>query len=485
MMKKKLILIILDGWGFREEKEGNAIKLANPRNFNKLFNSYPSCLLKAHGEAVGLFDHMLGGSEVGHMHIAAGRIVKQDVVRITESIKSGEFTQKIAPYLKNAKRVHILGLASDAGVHSSIYHFYGVMKACKELGIKDVFIHAFLDGRDTLPKEAEKYLKVLEDYCKELGIGEIASICGRYYAMDRDKRWDRTKKAFDMLTKGIGRKAKNWRDAINKAYRFGETDEFVKPTMINEEGKIRNGDVVVFINFRPDRARQLTQMLSKMRISLITMTQYFEDQKIPFLFGEIKVKNSLGEIISKIGKKQIRIAESEKYAHVTYFFNCGREEPFEGEDRVIFPSPKVPTYDLTPKMRAYDIAEKAVEVAGKYDFVLINFANPDMVGHTGNLKATIEAIKHVDKCLKKVVDAYLSLGYLVAITGDHGNAEEMIDVKTGSKKTSHTFNPVPFIILEDKKGIKLKNGGLSNIAPTLLKLIGIEKPKEMGSDLLE
>ena len=422
---------------------------------------------------------MLGGSEVGHMHIAAGRVVKQDVVRITESIESSDFTGRIERFIRGKRRVHILGLASDAGIHSSIYHFYGVLKACKKFNVEEVFIHAFLDGRDTLPKETHRYLEILEKYIKEVGVGKIASVCGRFYAMDRDNRWERTEKAFNMLVKGEGRSAGSWKEALESAYRNNETDEFVYPTIIERDGVIKDGDAVVFVNFRADRARQLTKLLSKLKITLVTMTRYFKRQRIPFLFDKVKVRNSLGEYMSRLGLRQVRIAESEKYAHVTYFFNCGREKPFKNEDRFIFPSPRVKTYDKTPEMRAYDIAEKAVEVAGEYNFVLVNFANPDMVGHTGNLDATIEAIKHVDTCLGMIVKEYLKRGYFVAVVGDHGNAEEMIDEKTKQPKTSHTFNPVPFIVLE--KGVELENGELHNVAPTILELAGYRKPRSMKS----
>ncbi|MCD6381625.1 MAG: 2,3-bisphosphoglycerate-independent phosphoglycerate mutase [Candidatus Aenigmarchaeota archaeon] len=496
-----LILIVLDGWGINKKVDGNAIALAKPKNFDRLWKGNPHTQLKAFGTAVGLPGGMLGGSEVGHLHLGAGRIVPQDLTRINKSIKSGNFFKNkalisaIKNVIKKHSSLHILGLLSDAGVHSHISHFFAVLKLAKKFNLKNVFIDVFLDGRDTPPKSAEKYLKILEKEIKKIGIGKIASISGRYYAMDRDTRWKRVKLVYDLLTIGKGRKASNVFEALHLAYKLGETDEFVKPTLIDSNSLIKDGDSIIFVNFRSDRARQLTGAFTKKRfgafrrvkrpkVMFVTFTEYEKGLNAKVAFKPLEIKNTFGEWISGLGLKQLRIAETEKYAHVTYFFNGGAEKPFRDEDRVLIPSPRVSTYDKKPEMSAYKITKKLLRVMHKYDFILVNYANPDMVGHTGNLKATIKAIKVVDKCLGVVVDSALRNDMVVAIVGDHGNAEQMIDYKTGQPITSHTFNPVPFIIINYEKNIILKRGGLSNVAATLLKLMGLEKPREMTSKSL-
>ncbi len=490
-----LILIVLDGWGLNRKIKGNAVKLANPRNFNKLWKNYPHTKLKAWGEYVGLPKGTLGGSEVGHLHLGAGRIVPQELKRIDDSIKDGSFFKNrqilwvMEKVKRNKSKLHLLGLLSDAGVHSHISHFVALLRMAKRNGIKDVYVHAFLDGRDTPPKSAIKYVRWIEREMKKLGVGKIATLCGRYYAMDRDKRWKRTKKAYDLLTDGLGIFEKDPVTAIRNAYKRGETDEFISPVIIDKNGIIRSDDGVVFVNFRSDRARQLTEALTKknfrwfrtkkLRIFFVGLAEFEKKLKLRSAFPPLKIKNSFGEWISKLGLKQLRIAETEKYPHVTYFFNCGREKPFKGEDRTVIPSPKVSTYDKKPEMSAYKITRKLIPLIEKYDFILVNFANPDMVGHTGNLKATIKAIKVVDECLGKIVKEAKKHNRIIVVTADHGNAEEMIDYKTGEPKTSHTFNPVPFIVINYNRKIRLEPGGLANVAPTLLELMSLEKPREM------
>ena len=493
-----LILIVLDGWGINKRKEGNAIALASPNNFKKLWRTYPHSELKAHGEAVGLPRGMLGGSEVGHIHLGAGRIIPQDLTRINRAIRNGEFfkNKSLLEAIKNVKKhnssLHILGLLSDAGVHSHISHFYALLKLAKKYRVRNVLIHVFLDGRDTPPKSAMKYIKALESQIRKTGVGKIASLCGRYYAMDRDKRWKRVKLAYDLLTLGKGRKAANAIEGLKLAYQNGESDEFVKPTIIEKRETVKDNDSVIFINFRSDRARQLTEAFvkkkfnnfkrnKKPKVFFVTFVEYEKGLNAKVAFRPIEIKNTLGEWLSKLGLKQLRIAETEKYAHVTYFFNGGREKPFKGEDRILIPSPKVSTYDKKPEMSAYKITKRLLPKIKDYDFVLVNFANPDMVGHTGNLRATIKAIKAVDECIGKIVKEARKQNRIVVLVGDHGNADQMIDYKTKKPLTSHTFNPVPFIIVSDENNIELRNGGLANVAPTLLKLMDLKKPKEMAA----
>lgn len=483
---KKVLLVVLDGWGLRKDKVGNAVKLAKTPNFDLLWKKYPHTTLSACGESVGLLKGTLGGSEVGHLHIGAGRVIKQKLVKIDESIKDKTFFNKkpLVNLFKTCKRenssLHVMGLLSDAGVHSDIKHLFAILKAAKLHGVKKVKIHCFLDGRDTPPKSAKKYLNQLKREIKKIGVGEIATISGRYYAMDRDKRWNRTKKALDAIVNVKGFKARTPLNGLKKAYNRGETDEFVKPTVVGDYKGLKRNDGIILFNFRADRMRQLTKLLLKINKNIVSMTQYSKDLKTKILFKPTFVKNSLGEVLSKRGLKQLRIAESEKGPHVTYFFSGEREKPFKGEDIIIIPSPKVATYDLKPEMSAYKTTKKLLEVFKKYNFILFNFANGDMVGHTGVLKAAIKGVEAVDRCLGKILEAMKD--YTIIITADHGNCEDM----RGRFKTSHTFNKVPFILVDDHlKDKKLKKGELYNIAPTILKIMKIKKPKEMVEDLFK
>ncbi|MEM2715522.1 MAG: 2,3-bisphosphoglycerate-independent phosphoglycerate mutase [Candidatus Thermoplasmatota archaeon] len=494
-MKKRMILLaILDGWGHSNRKRGNAIYYAKKPNFNRYWKIFSKTILEASGENVGLPFWLAGNSEVGHINIGAGRIVEQESLKILRAIKDGSFFENkvLNAAMEKAKksRLHLIGLIGDGGVHSMMEHLYALLEMAKINGVKEVYIHCFLDGRDTPPKSAMEYIKQLEDKICEIGIGEIASLIGRYFAMDRDRRWDRTKKAYDMLVKGRRRKVKNAEEGIKIAYMQGETDEFISPTVINEKGRIKNGDVVVFFNFRADRARQLTEAFTRddfnafprlpLKIHFITLTRYDASLPVPFAFETENIKNTIGEIISLNGLKQLRIAETEKYAHVTYFFNGGRENPFEGEERILIPSPKVATYDTKPEMSAYEITEIALKNIEKYDFIVINYANPDMVGHTGCWHATLKAIEVVDECVGKIVDVVLRKKGIAIITADHGNAEEMFE--DNEIKTSHTKNPVPFIVAG--LDLKLNKGVLGNIAPTILEIMGLEKSKEMSKSLI-
>ncbi|MCD6477386.1 MAG: 2,3-bisphosphoglycerate-independent phosphoglycerate mutase [Candidatus Aenigmarchaeota archaeon] len=485
---KKVLLIILDGWGLRKDKSGNAIKLANTPNFDYMWKSYLHTRLSASGEAVGLPPKTLGGSEVGHLHIGAGRIVKQMLTRINESIKNGEFFKKkiLANSIKKCKKekssLHLMGLLSDAGVHSHVSHLFALLMAAKKYGLEknQVKIHCFLDGRDTPPKSAKKYMDKLKREVKKIGVGEIVTISGRYYAMDRDGRWNRTRKALNAIL-GNGLNAKTPEKALKDAYKRGETDEFVKPTIIGDYESLHKNDFVFLFNFRSDRMKQLTFLLLKINKNVLSMTNYSKELKNKFLFKEEIVKNSLGEVISRKGLKQLRIAESEKGPHVTYFFSGEREKKFRGEDRIIIPSPKVSTYDLRPEMSAYRITKELLKVYKKYDFILLNFANGDMVGHTGKLKAAIKGVEAIDKCLGKIYES-LKGEYTIVVTADHGNCEDM----RGNLKTSHTFNKVPFILIDDDhRNKKLREGGLSNIAPTILKIMKIKKPREMSKNLFK
>jgi len=495
-----LLLAILDGWGYTNKKIGNAIYYAKTPNMDKYMRKYPHAILNTSGINVGLPSGQMGNSEVGHTNIGAGRIVYQMPLRILNAIKDGSFFEN--KVLKNAMekakngRLHLMGLIGNGGVHAMMEHLYALLKMAKREGVTDTKIHCFLDGRDTPPKSAAGHIKELESNLKKIGIGEIASLVGRYYAMDRDNRWDRVKMAYDMLVEGKGRKAANAEEGIKIAYRNGETDEFVKPIVIDaENSKIRDNDVVIFFNFRPDRARELTKAFvdnnfnafshKSLKIHFVALTRYYKELNADVAFEEEEIKNTFGEVISKNGLKQLRIAETEKYAHVTYFFNGGREKPFKGEDRCLIPSPKVATYDLRPEMSAYAVTEELIKriKSKKYDVIILNYANPDMVGHTGVWNAAIKAVETVDECLGKVIDALMEENGIALITADHGNAEEMFD-ENANPKTSHTTNPVPFIIV-GKNGIKLRNGILADIAPTMLDLLEIEKPKEMtGKSLI-
>ena len=506
MSKQLTMLMILDGFGKNPKKEGNAVAGAKKSNIDKLMMTCPTAEVYASGKAVGLPDGQMGNSEVGHTNIGAGRIVYQELTRITKSIEDGdffsipEFVEAIENCKKNNTKLHIIGLVSDGGVHSHQRHLYGLLELAKRRGLDDVFVHCFMDGRDTLPASGEGYIQKLEEKMKEKGVGKIASISGRFYAMDRDKRWQRVQKCYDAMVFGKGEKATSPTQAIESSYQKEVFDEFVVPTVIYNGDKpvatIDDGDSVIFFNFRPDRARQITRALvdpefnefetKKMNLNFVCMTEY--DATMPNVkvaFKPEKLTNTFGEYISKLGMKQLRIAETEKYAHVTFFFNGGEEKQYEGEDRILIPSPKVETYDMKPEMSAYEVTEKVVEAINseKYDSIILNFANPDMVGHTGNQEAAEKAIEAVDECVGKIVDALSKHNGKALITADHGNSEQMIDYKTGEPFTSHTTNPVP-LILYGMDDVKLKNGKLADLAPTMLDMMGLEKPAEMTGESL-
>jgi 2,3-bisphosphoglycerate-independent phosphoglycerate mutase len=503
-MNKKVILIILDGWGITQNPEVSAIAKAKTPFVDSLYQKYPSASLRTDGLHVGLPEGQMGNSEVGHMNLGAGRIVYQNLVKINqavadESISSEVVLQDAFKYAKeHQKNVHFLGLVSDGGVHSHINHIKGLVKAASNFGL-DSFVHAFTDGRDVDPKSGVQFIGDLENYLKNHN-SKLASVIGRYYAMDRDKRWERVKLAYDLLINGIGKKATNATKAIQESYNQGITDEFIKPISVvdtnnNPIATIQNDDVVIFFNFRTDRGRQLTQVLSqqdfheynmhKLNLHYVTMTNYDDTfKKVNVIYPKEDLNNTLGEILEKHHKKQIRIAETEKYPHVTFFFSGGREAEFDGEKRIMCPSPKVPTYDLQPEMSAKDITDAIVPELNKQetDFICLNFANTDMVGHTGVMEAAIKAAETVDSCLKEVVTSAQKNNYTCIIIADHGNSETMVN-EDGSPNTAHTTNPVPIIIVDSD--IKLVNSGvLANIAPTVLKLIGIEKPTIMSEGSL-
>lgn len=507
MNKTPVMLIVLDGWGIGKEYAGNAVYLANTPNFDRLMNRFPNTQLKASGLAVGLPEGQMGNSEVGHLNIGAGRVVYQELTRITKSIKDGDFFEKeeFLRAIENAKnnnsKLHLMGLVSDGGVHSHNTHLYALLELCARENFDRVYIHAFLDGRDVPPTIGKQHLSELQQKIEEIGVGKIATVSGRYYAMDRDRRWDRTKLAYDAMVLGKGKVNECPIEAVGKSYEEGINDEFVIPTVIVEEGEpiatIDSGDSVIFFNFRPDRARQITRAIvdeefegfereKKVETFFVTMTEYDKTIKNVHIAFKTEIPtNTLGEYISKLGLSQLRIAETEKYAHVTFFFNGGREVPFQNEDRVLIPSPKVATYDLKPEMSAFEVKDEVLNRLNqdKYDLIVLNFANPDMVGHTGKLEAAIKAVETVDTCLGEIVDLLLKKGGKALITADHGNAEMMIDEKDNSPITSHTTNKVP-LILVGEEDVKLREGILADIAPTILDMMGIEKPKEMTGETL-
>ena len=508
MSKKLTMLMILDGFGENPNNEGNAVNLAKKPNIDKLRKICPVSHIDASGAAVGLPDGQMGNSEVGHTNIGAGRIVYQKLTKITKSIEDGdffsipEFTEAIENVKKNNSKLHIMGLLSDGGVHSHQRHLYGLLELAKRKGLdNNVFIHAFMDGRDTLPASGEGYIQELQEKMKEKGVGKIATLSGRYYAMDRDKRWDRVEKAYNALVKGEGVLAKDPIQAIEESYQQEIFDEFVVPTVITDANdqplaKIESGDSVIFFNFRPDRARQLTRAIvddkfdgfktDKLDIDFVCMTEYDDTMpNVKIAFKPEELTNTFGEVVSKLGNKQLRIAETEKYAHVTFFFNGGREEPYPGEDRILVNSPKVATYDLQPEMSAYEVTEKVVEAINseKYDTIILNFANTDMVGHTGNIDAAIKAVEAVDKCVGEIVEAVQKQNGVLLITADHGNAEQMIDYQTGEPLTSHTTNLVP-LILVGMENVELKDGRLCDLTPTMLDIMEEQKPKEMTGESL-
>ncbi|NLM25789.1 MAG: 2,3-bisphosphoglycerate-independent phosphoglycerate mutase [Firmicutes bacterium] len=506
--KKPVALIILDGFGLSENKEGNAVEAARKPTIDWLWENCPSATLRASGESVGLMAGQMGDSNVGHLNIGAGRIVYQDVARISKAIKEGEFfkNEQLLKAINHAKenstKLHLMGLVSPGGVHSHSMHLYALLQMAKEHGLQDVYVHAFLDGRDVPPSSAAEYLAELEAEIEKIGVGKIATISGRYYAMDRDRRWERVVQAYEALTLGKGRPASSSAEAIQNAYANGETDEFVIPTVIMENDQpvatIENEDAVIFFNFRADRARELSwaflnddfdgfpRVSGKLDLCFITMTQYDQQLNAPYAFEPQDLSNTLGEYLSKLNKTQLRIAETEKYAHVTFFFNGGIEEPFPGEERILIPSPKVATYDLQPEMSAPLVTEAVVEAidSGKYDLIVLNYANCDMVGHTGDMDAAIKAVETVDQGLGKVLQAIKRQGGQAIITADHGNAEQMVDPETGSAHTAHTSNLVP-VWLFNAGDRKISDGILGDLAPSLLELMGLDKPAEMtGKSLI-
>ena len=507
-MKDKLtMLMILGGFGINEKKEGNAVAIANMPNYNKLKMQNPTSLIYTSGLSVGLPEGQMGNSEVGHTNIGAGRIVYQESTRITKSIEDGdfftikEFNDAIENCKKYNSKLHIMGLISDGGVHSHNRHLYALLEFAKRKGFEDVFIHCFMDGRDTPPTSGENYILQLQEKLEEKQIGKIATLSGRFYAMDRDKNWERIKLAYDALVNGVGIKANSAISAIEKSYQQEIFDEFIVPTVIcnnNDEpvAKISKNDSVIFFNFRTDRARQITRALTDtefgefdkedLNLYFVTFTQYDESLKnVHVAFKPTILKNTFGEYISKKGYTQLRIAETEKYPYVTFFFNGGRKEPYKGEERILVPSPKVATYDLQPEMNAYEVTEKLVNhiKEEKSDCIIVNYANPDMVGHSGNLDATVKALETIDECIGKVIEAVKEKNGIVLITSDHGNAEQMIDYKTGEPHTAHTTNPVP-LILVGMEDVKLKDGKLADLAPTMLDIMGLEKPEEMTGESL-
>lgn len=507
---KPTLLMILDGYGVNPQRHGNAILNANKKKIDALFEKYPNTTLGASGMDVGLPVGQMGNSEVGHLNIGAGRIVYQELTKITKAIEDGSFydnkslNEAIAHAKQNNSSLHFMGLLSDGGVHSHINHLFALLDLAKKNGLSEVYIHALLDGRDVPPRCADKYLIKLEEYMKKIGVGKIATISGRYYGMDRDNRWEREQKFYDALTLGIGEKAESASSGLKLAYERGENDEFVLPTIITNGDKptavINDGDAVVMFNFRPDRARQITRALVDENFNgftrtkivkdlcYICMTQY--DAEMPHVliaFPPQSLKNTLGEYISHLGLRQLRIAETEKYAHVTFFFNGGIEAPNNGEDRILVPSPKVATYDLKPEMSAFEVTEKVVAQIeeNKYDLIILNFANPDMVGHSGNMEATEKAIEALDQCVPKVVDAVKAKGGQMILTADHGNADVMLDEKD-NVVTAHSLNPVPFLVIANRS-IDLRGDGiLADIAPTVLDLMGLDKPVEMtGTSMIK
>ncbi|MCM3880625.1 MAG: 2,3-bisphosphoglycerate-independent phosphoglycerate mutase [Vicinamibacterales bacterium] len=511
MTRGPLVLVVLDGWGLREEREYNAIKLARTPNYLELIDRYPHTSLVTFGESVGLPPGQMGNSEVGHMTMGAGRVVYQDLTRIDKSIRDGDFFAK--PELVAAmdrcksgrQALHFIGLVSPNGIHSHEKHLYALVEMAARHGVERVFVHGFTDGRDTSPTGGAKFFGELERVMKDAGVGRVASVGGRYFGMDRDKRWDRTKKAYDSMIGGSPHHARAVVDFIRRSYEAGKTDEFIEPgTMVDAGdapiGPIREGDSCVFFNFRADRARQLTRALSfddfdgferapRSNISMTTLTMYDRTFGLPAVFPPQSLSGSFAEVMEGQGLTNLRVAETEKYPHVSYFFNCGIEKPYKGEDRILVPSQKVATYDLAPEMSAEGITDNLVsDVEGrKHDVIICNFANADMVGHTGVLEAAVTAVETIDRCLARIVRAVKDAGGTLIVTADHGNAEQMWDPVAKEPHTSHTCNPVPIILVNDVfRGLKLKEGcSLRDVAPTMIEILEVERPKEMtGGTLL-
>lgn len=499
----KALLIILDGYGIAENPDVSAIEQADTPYIDSLFRQYPHSTLTASGKKVGLPEGQFGNSEVGHLNIGAGRIVPQELTRVNTSIEDGSFFENDVLTTATGKakengRIHLMGLFSDGGVHSHNNHLYALLKLAKKAGISDTYVHAFTDGRDTDPHGGLEYMKEFEQEAKEIGAGKIASIVGRYYAMDRDNRWDRTKLAYDLLVRGKGQAFDTPKDALRASYDEDITDEFIKPKLIDQtpDSRIRKDDVIIFFNIRGDRARQITRALTEtgfnqfdveqdLNLHYATFTAYDETFDVEVAYPPLTLNNTLGEIVSRHKLNQLRIAETEKYPHVTYFFNGGEEEPFEGEQRILIPSPKVATYDLQPEMSAPEVADKLCTQlkTEKYHLGILNFANPDMVGHTGDMQAAVRAVETIDTQLKKVVETATTHSYKMLIIADHGNADRMIDDK-GNPHTAHTSALVPALILNEPEAENIHDGILADVAPTLLKLMGLPQPEEMtGSPL--
>lgn len=507
-MKERAVLIIMDGWGLREDASANAVKMADTPVVDRIWKQFPHTTLNTSGPHVGLPEGQMGNSEVGHLNLGAGRVVDQDIVRISKAVEDGEFFENktlvdAMSAVPDGGRLHLMGLLSSGGVHSTQNHLYALLEMAKRHGIGDVCVHAVMDGRDTSPTGGAGFLSELQETLDRGGIGRIATIGGRYFCMDRDKRWERVKKAYDAFVYGRGVQTADYQAALKSSYNDGVTDEFVEPIVVVGEGNkpvgtVGNGDVVIFFNFRADRARQITTALtddafdgfereSKPAVTFVCMTEYDSRFDLPVVFPPLHMKNILAEVAAGAGKKGFRIAETEKYAHVTYFFNGGEETPYEGEDRLLIPSPKVATYDIKPDMSAFEVTDALVKTLGKrvHDYVICNLANPDMVGHTGVLEAAIKAVETVDTCVGRVLES-LDPGKDVAIvTADHGNAETMIDPESGGPHTAHTTNPVPCILWDGEyDGPLIDDGSLRDIAPTMCNYLGIRIPEEMtGRDL--
>ena len=502
-MSKKALLMILDGWGLGDQKKDDVIFNTPTPYWDYLTTTYPYSQLQASGENVGLPDGQMGNSEVGHLNIGAGRVVYQDLVKINRAcadnsiMKNPEVVSAFSYAKENGKNIHFMGLTSNGGVHSSLVHLFKLCDIAKEYNIDNTFIHCFMDGRDTDPKSGKGFIEELTAHCEKSG-GKVASIIGRYYAMDRDKRWERVKEAYDLLVNGEGKKATDMVQAMQESYDEGVTDEFIKPIVnANVDGTIKEGDVVIFFNYRNDRAKELTVVLTQQDmpeagmhtipgLQYYCMTPYDASFKgVHILFDKENVSNTLGEYLAANGKSQLHIAETEKYAHVTFFLNGGRETPFDKEDRILVPSPKVATYDLKPEMSAYEVKDKLVAAINenKYDFIVVNFANGDMVGHTGIYEAIEKAVIAVDACVKDVIEAAKAQDYEAIIIADHGNADRALN-EDGTPNTAHSMNPVPCIYVTENKAAKVENGRLADVAPTILKIMGLEVPAEMDGNVL-
>lgn len=493
---KKVVLIILDGWGLRASEKGNAIKLAKTPNFDHFWHQYPHAIIQSSGKAAGLPEGQMGTSEVNHMTIGAGRLLFHDLVRINKSIEDKSFfrNKAIIAAFEHVKKynstLHIKGLISPGGVHSHQEHVYALLKGAKAYGLEKIYIHVFTDGRDSMPKSALRYVQELQEFINDLGVGKIASVSGRYYAMDRDHNWERTDKTFELLIKGKGKKYQSARRVIEESYKKGVVDEFIEPAIVEvgpgEKGTIASDDAIVFVNFRDDRPRQLVERFLKKgpkNLEYVTMSQYNPDYQVKVAFPPIEIKNSLGEVISKAGLRQLRITETEKFAHLTFFLNCKREKAFEGEDRMMLDSySDIKTHDEKPEMRTADIAREIIQAiqAQTHEIIFTNLCNADMVGHTGNLKAAIIGVEAIDKAMTEIVKEGRKNNFDILIVGDHGNAEEMIDEKTGDILTAHSTNPVPFILISSKwNNLNRDQGSLQDAAPTVLKLLGLKQVQEM------